>query len=540
MKSIAIKVVPLLLLLTAALTPAHALEGKKIQAIFEGEALKPVKLYSFSNDPYFSVREIAKVYGSRLVYSPLSGKVVLNMNNHRLDVYLKSSRVVLDNKKKHMSLPTRYVKGELYIPAAYILSRDFADFSETNSTLSEEGGVLTVERKVNIVSPRYYSRQNSTQIVIELLEDLPCNWTRKTKDTVLVSFPRGRLNADTLNINDGVVKQVALANDGRQASVRISLDAGAGTVEKKLLSRPSRLCITVNRPGTRSGDVAAEPVNTPAEIPVTLSSEPFNSAGIPVSTGSMAPAKGAAVVPAAAVPAKASAAARKKLVVLDAGHGGDDPGAIGPSGTKEKDLNLEIVQELKKLFEEDGDYQVFLTRTDDTFIPLVERTSLANERNADLFVSVHCNANDSRSVSGFEIYFLNEKASDPDAAATAFLENSVVNLEGKPSKKRAKLQELLWSMAKNECINESSELCSFITGEVTHRTRIENRGVKQAGFFVLRGAQMPAVLVECAFLSNYSEEAKLKSKKFKQYIADAIYEGVRKYDERRNTLSAKR
>jgi N-acetylmuramoyl-L-alanine amidase len=155
-----------------------------------------------------------------------------------------------------------------------------------------------------------------------------------------------------------------------------------------------------------------------------------------------------------------------------------------------------------------------------------------------MFIAVHCNANMNRDVAGFEIYFLSENASDSDAAATAVLENSVVRLEGKPNRKRAKLQELLWSMTVNEFINESSELCSIIGGEVTRRIKIENRGVKQAGFFVLRGAMMPAVLVECAFLSNYGEEAKLKTKKFQSGIADSIFEGVKKYYQRQENLHA--
>jgi N-acetylmuramoyl-L-alanine amidase len=230
----------------------------------------------------------------------------------------------------------------------------------------------------------------------------------------------------------------------------------------------------------------------------------------------------------------------KKLIILDAGHGGDDPGAIGPNGTKEKDVNLAIVYELKKLFEEDGEYNVLLTRTDDTFVPLVDRTEFANKKRANMFIAVHCNANMDRNTKGFEIYFLSENASDSDAAATAVLENSVVRLEGKPNKQRAKIQELLWSMTVNEFINDSAELCSMIAGEVPRRAKIENKGVKQAGFFVLRGASMPAVLVECAFLSNYGEEAKLRTKRVQANMADSIFEGVKKYYLRKETVNAKR
>jgi N-acetylmuramoyl-L-alanine amidase len=220
---------------------------------------------------------------------------------------------------------------------------------------------------------------------------------------------------------------------------------------------------------------------------------------------------------------------RKKIIILDAGHGGEDPGAVGPNGTKEKDINLEIVYELKKIFDNDDDYEIILTRKDDTFIPLAERTNIANEHNADLFISIHCNANFDRSINGFEIYFLSEKATDSEAAATAVLENSVLKLEGKPSKKRALLENMLWSMVINEHINDSSELSSLIASETPSRVKIPNNGVKQASFYVLRGTQMPAVLVESAFISNYAQEAKFGLKKFRTAIADSIYEGIVKY-----------
>jgi len=142
-------------------------------------------------------------------------------------------------------------------------------------------------------------------------------------------------------------------------------------------------------------------------------------------------------------------------------------------------------------------------------------------------------------MGGFEVYFLNENASDPEAAATAILENSVVRLEEKPNGKKGKLQQLLWSMVVNEFINESSELCCLVGTEMVKRTKLPNRGVKQAGFYVLRGTQMPAILVETAFLSHAGEEAKLNQPKFQKQAADSIYNGVKNYAHRRQLLAKK-
>ena len=229
-----------------------------------------------------------------------------------------------------------------------------------------------------------------------------------------------------------------------------------------------------------------------------------------------------------------------KVIVIDAGHGGNDPGAVGPRGTKEKDITLKIAYELKKLFDRDKNYTVILTRKDDVFIPLAERTNIANEKRANLFISIHCNANINRKVSGFEVYFLSERASDADALATANLENSAIELEGKPSPKLAGIQRMLWSMMQNEYLNESSELSSFISAIATGRMRITNRGVKQAGFYVLRGTQMPAVLVEVAFISNYEEEQKLKNGNFQKAAALSVYEGVLRYYERKTKQNGKK
>ncbi len=216
-------------------------------------------------------------------------------------------------------------------------------------------------------------------------------------------------------------------------------------------------------------------------------------------------------------------------ILIDAGHGGKDPGAVGPRGTREKDINLSIALQLEKVFKKDKNYKVILTRDDDTFVELVERANIANQNKADLFISVHCNANLNRNASGFEVYFLSENASNKASFSAAILENSVIELEDKNDTKKTALQNMLWSMVVNEYINESSELASFVSQESTGRLKIPNRGVKQDVFYVLRGTQMPAILVETAYISNYTEESKLNTSSFQKAIADSIYEGVKKY-----------
>jgi N-acetylmuramoyl-L-alanine amidase len=500
----------------------------------------------FSREIYFSARDIALDYGCSVVFHPVTGKIVLSTNSRKLEIYIKSTRVFIDGKKKNLTWPTRLVGNDVFVPASFFTSGDFAGFTQTISQFNSSSMILNAEKNTNVGLPRFYSKPDSTQIVIELTEALQYNWKQNEKGDISISFPRGRVPADKMSVDNGIVKAIESKNTGGQAQINILLTPESGTVDKKYLSDQKKLIIAVMKKGNDTKVREALAVSSQTVVQAGLSTDTsaqFNvetvSAPVTlVTTKDLTAEAPPVVVP--SIAATESKPVKKKILILDAGHGGEDSGAIGPNGTKEKDINLKIVFELKRLFEEDGGYEVFLTRTDDTFIPLVERTSFANEKKADMFIAVHCNANMDRNVAGFEIYFLSENASDSDAAATAVLENSVVRLEGKPNRKRAKLQELLWSMTVNEFINESSELCSIVGGEVSHRIKIENRGVKQAGFFVLRGAMMPAVLVECAFLSNYGEEAKLKTRKFQSSMADSIYEGVKRYEQRQENLHARR
>jgi N-acetylmuramoyl-L-alanine amidase len=246
--------------------------------------------------------------------------------------------------------------------------------------------------------------------------------------------------------------------------------------------------------------------------------------------------KAVSAVPSAPLSPRSSAvltAKAIKRIVIDPGHGGKDPGTVGIRGTEEKTINLLVAQALAQSLRDDGDYEVLLTRTDDTFIPLAERAALANRYNADLFISVHCNASLSPKLKGMEVYFLSERASDPHADAVARAENAPLALEGGSSRSQAKLQLLLRSLVKNVNINESSALGGMVDREVGQSLGENTLGVKQAAFYVLRGAEMPAVLIETGFLSNKSEEKDLLNPSFRQKLVSGIVEAIKDYDKRK-------
>jgi N-acetylmuramoyl-L-alanine amidase len=222
-----------------------------------------------------------------------------------------------------------------------------------------------------------------------------------------------------------------------------------------------------------------------------------------------------------------AARAGLRRIVVDAGHGGKDPGAIGPKGIQEKDVTLAMARVLAKRLEEDLGCEVILTRNRDVFLPLEERTAIANKVGADLFISVHANASTNRQAYGTETYYLNFAKND-QAAAVVAREN------GTSLKQVGDLELILFDLMANSKINESSRLATEIQKSLVdhlsrHYSDIRDLGVKQGPFHVLLGATMPSVLVETAFISHAREESLLTNKQYHERTAAAIAQGVRNY-----------
>ena len=219
-----------------------------------------------------------------------------------------------------------------------------------------------------------------------------------------------------------------------------------------------------------------------------------------------------------------------KRIVIDPGHGGRDPGAAGLGGAPEKDINLRLAQALADTLRETYGFEVLLTRMDDSFVPLEERAQLANKHNADLFISLHCNASKSPKRKGFEVYFLSEHASDSHADSVARLENAVLALEGKEVPAPNRVSAVLRSLVKTANINEASALGSLLDRHLSDRLGEPSLGVKQAAFYVLRGAEMPAILIETGFVSNPDEERLLQDDHFRKKLVEGIAAGLVAYD----------
>lgn len=365
---------------------------------------------------------------------------------------------------------------------------------------------------------KHWSNPDYTRISLELDRDV--TWEAHELGTaapgkggrVYIDLKRTRLgkNVRDLIIGDGFLKG-ARVGQYKAEVVRVVLDT-ENIKDYKIfpLSDPARLVIDVR--GERPTEISRlEQSITAVPERVVVPRLDDQHAGGEKKTRS----------------AKKSAISKIRRIVVDPGHGGHDPGAVGPNGIQEKDVVLAIGLRLRELFREELGVDVVMTRSTDVFIPLEERTAIANKVGADLFLSVHANAAPNRMAAGIETYYLNLAKTDK-VAQLAAMEN------GTTLEKVSVLQAILFDLMANYKLNDSAHLADEVQKSLYKKIRtrfsdVKNLGVKQGPFYVLVGASMPSILVETAFLSNAVEESRLKDPLYQEMAAIGILEGVRSY-----------
>jgi N-acetylmuramoyl-L-alanine amidase len=232
--------------------------------------------------------------------------------------------------------------------------------------------------------------------------------------------------------------------------------------------------------------------------------------------------------------AAAKKKARTRLVVIDAGHGGDDVGARGPGGVYEKNVTLAVARELAQALDAIPGVRTLLTRDSDFFIPLRERYRIAEKAKADLFVSIHCNSSRRRGAgSGTEVFFLSLKgATDQADQDLADLENAADLVGGVPAQAEDDVVNVLYEVKRNTMLERSQLLAETVLDHIASDRRVESRGIKQAGFAVLKSVEFPSILVETAFINNPREVKLLRDPAFQRQMAGQIAVGVRAYFEK--------
>jgi N-acetylmuramoyl-L-alanine amidase len=324
-----------------------------------------------------------------------------------------------------------------------------------------------------------------------------------------------------VEVRNGLLRQVRAGRFGRD-TVRVVIDLEReSTYRVFALPGPFRIIVDIDG----EGEIPALPttpdaVDTPGSVAAAPSSE--DPAALP-------PAVAPSVPPSA--PSGGSAVPVRKhrvRVMIDPGHGGKDPGAVGPTGLREKDVVLAIGRRIREKLERSGEFDVRMTRDDDVFIPLEERTAMANKGRADIFVSLHINASPNRRAEGFSTYVLSRGASNREDLELAARENGV------PVRKLQGVKFIIDDMFTGARKNESLRLAKTVNDAVvrhvsTRYPGAQSLGLKQAPFYVLVGARMTAVLVEASFISNAREESRLRDPSCLDGIADGVVEAVRYY-----------
>jgi N-acetylmuramoyl-L-alanine amidase len=408
--------------------------------------------------------------------------------------------VHIAGERRRMRKEPQLIDGRVYLPLEGIITQSFSRAVAKNITWDFSSKTLKIEAGVNVVSTRWYSYSQYTRYVIETLDDLKYSVSEKNSHVLEVAIEGALLSGiQEDSPDDGVIKKVTGTQSGSSALFDFYLGSKAGKIKTSKYTSPYRIVVDVENLGGRvekkeehpSGEKPRKP---PAPIMAPLVKEPVS---------------------------------KIKKVVIDPGHGGRDPGCVGVSGAFEKDINLQLAKRLARILHRDYKMQIVMTRTHDVFVSLTKRAEIANNSGADLFVSIHCNASLRRETKGIEVFFLSEETGNKEAEAVAQRENAVLDLE--TDKQKADLNKILWSMAMNEYRNESCKLATFINIEMDRDMKSLNRGVKQAGFLVLRGAKMPCCLVEAGFLTNPKEEKQLKNSKYQEKVAQCLARGINKY-----------
>jgi N-acetylmuramoyl-L-alanine amidase len=393
---------------------------------------------------------------------------------------------------------------------------------------------------------------DAVRITLDLGDEVPFRSDRLDgPPRVFIDFDNTRpveaIKDATIPFSDDVVRQVRI---GRQTEsrTRVVMDLnGAGRHSIYTLYNPYRVVIDFARaPAALIAKAATGPATVIPQPPARASVTPVAAAASPTSADASPLAEPTDDPDAAGVAAAASAPAAPALnrsggfslsrqlglrvsrVVIDPGHGGHDPGAK-TRGLTEADLVLDVALRLEKLLSKQDGFEVVLTRRVDTFVPLEERTAIANREGADLFLSIHANASTNTAARGVETYFLN-LTTNPDAEMVAARENAA------SSRSMSQLPDIVKAIALNNKIHESRDFAVMIQNSLAGQLQktdqsVRNLGVKQAPFMVLLGATMPSVLAEISFITNRQEAAMLKTEKYRQRIAEALYAGVLRYQQ---------
>ncbi|MCX7725594.1 MAG: N-acetylmuramoyl-L-alanine amidase [Chitinispirillaceae bacterium] len=461
-----------------------------VGALLSNTSLTPLKTENESKDKKCSIAEFADSNGFSCSWERTLNRLSCTGQAEKLRFYEDNYFYYVNGEIKKLSFPPARMGASLYLPCQ-ILNRLFKVIDTSLVPKGEEKAKLqsSPSTGANIIDVSYEKKQNGTLLTIILSDSLPFDYTYFYPNLTL-NFFGGKI--DTLKIRKkkriGLIDSIFSIQFEKSAQVTALLN---NKIEEPMVDYivDSKSILVSLRPEKQKKKNSDKSMNKSDQIP-------------------------------------------SMVVVIDPGHGGKDPGTIGPSGTKEKDIVLSIALKLRDSLKKKNGIKVYMTREKDIFVPLIERTKFANDKNADLFISIHADAISDKKkkedTRGYKVYFLSQAKNEEDRLV-AMRENEVIKLEDKPQM-YSNLQTILIEMASNEYLRESQEFCILLDEKfskvLSSKIPKLHLGVGQANFWVLNGAYMPAVLIETGFLSHKEEEKLLTDKDTQEKIVAGISNAV--------------
>ncbi|UCH83410.1 MAG: N-acetylmuramoyl-L-alanine amidase [Candidatus Latescibacterota bacterium] len=454
-----------------------------------------------SEELFLRANDVAKIFKATQFWNASTRKVILGIHKSRFTITVDTRVVVIDGDPIMLRSDIRYESGFVMIPMEFVLDL-VPPYTLRALTWDPSARTLSVDKVgYNVAGLTFATTDDRSTATIELTEPLIHHVDSNTPGLVRLKIYGGRVDPAKFLVREahGLFDGVRAEQTDRDAYVYFDI--------KRYTSR-----------------VVVEQDETPPRIRVVLEKGDLPEIPEPDFAGK----KQVEVVDRRAVEHRRL---RIRKIVIDPGHGGKDDGKIGVTGVLEKDVNLEVAKKTREALRRSVGVEVVLTREDDRLLSLTRRTEIANELEADLFISIHCNSWFSPETGGFEAYFLSPAKTEWDRAV-AMAENAADDYLRPASDAGSDIDFILWDIVQNEYINESSHLAELIQIAMNDRLGLRDRGVKQAGFTVLQGARMPAVLIETGFLSNPEEERLLADPEFQAKVADGIVEAVKKFKAR--------
>ncbi|MBI3990331.1 MAG: N-acetylmuramoyl-L-alanine amidase [candidate division NC10 bacterium] len=435
---------------------------------------------------WLSLRQVAEAVKAQLEWDGRHRRYLFRLPPASLIVTPGHSAILLNGRTYLLSTAPQLSGAEVLVPAELLQLALEEIYKRKRIRWDAEKRLIQVEeRDYSLRGLRFHTYSDHTRVVLDLTKPLAFSW-KEDPSQIVLRVKEGVLapHFQRQDLSDGLVRSIELKQRLKGVELSIRLEEKRGPIKVFALKGPDRIVIDVFREGAWQ---LAQPA--PAMEPT--------------------------------------------IIVIDPGHGGQDSGAVGPRGLKEKDVALDIGLRLKKLLEKRLPVQVLMTRSEDLFTPLQQRTAIANHAKANFFISVHVNAAMRSRTVGFETYYFTKDPSDSSARASVLQENLAVNLEGVGPKEQDNYLKLTVTDLINDVYrDESSALAELLLDELDQILKVENRGVKSGPFYVLAGAAMPAVLVEAAFISNPLEERKLMDETYRQRVAEALFEGIARFKAR--------